>query len=107
LVDFDEFGLRRSIQLKVLGLNDNGLVEIGTWTNTNRLGITSFGAQQMTAIRKHLQVVTREVRSLDSFFSFLILFIKGKTLCCTKNTSKWFDLFRRILFVKMIFVILR
>ena len=85
MVDFDEFGLRRSIQLKVLDLNDNGLVEIGTWTSTNRLGITSFGVQQMTAIRKHLQVVTREVRSLD-FFSHLLFYLSKEKPYVVRKT---------------------
>ncbi|CAF0857800.1 unnamed protein product [Rotaria sordida] len=60
MVDFDQAGLRRSIELKVLDLNDKGMVEIGTWTNTNRLSINQLGVQQLSAIRKHLQVVTRE-----------------------------------------------
>jgi hypothetical protein len=37
------------------------MIEIGTWTNTSGLIIDKLGVQQMTAIRKHLQVVTREV----------------------------------------------
>jgi hypothetical protein len=60
-VDFDSIGLRRSIRLKVLDLSENGMVEVGTWTSTNRLSITQLGVQQLTAIRKYLQVVTREV----------------------------------------------
>lgn len=60
VIDFDETGLRRSIQLKVLDLNENGMTEIGTWTDVHRLTMTQYGVQQMTAIRKHLQIVTRE-----------------------------------------------
>ncbi|CAF3759347.1 unnamed protein product [Rotaria sp. Silwood1] len=60
IVDFDQAGLRRSIKLKVLDLSEHGMVEIGTWTNMNRLNINQLGFQQMSAIRKHLQVVTRE-----------------------------------------------
>lgn len=37
------------------------MIEIGTWSNPNGLSITQLGVQQMTTIRKHLQVVTREV----------------------------------------------
>ncbi|CAF3729328.1 unnamed protein product [Adineta steineri] len=71
IVDFDQGGLRRSLQLKILDLSEQGMVEIGTWTNANRLTITPLGVQQMTQIRKHLLVVTREekpyvVRKLDS-----------------------------------------
>jgi hypothetical protein len=81
MVDFDQNGSRRSIQLKILDLSDNGLVEVGIWTNTNRLNITSVGVQQMAAIRKHLQVVTREVmgRSFE-IFKFYVWFILRKNL---------------------------
>jgi len=68
IVDFDHAGLRRSLQLKILDLSDHGMVEIGAWTNTNRLTITQHGSQQMSAIRKHLLVVTREVR--NKIFNF-------------------------------------
>ena len=61
MVDFDETGLRRSIQLKILDLSENGMVEVGSWSSTNRLSISQHGVQQMSTIRKHLQVVTREV----------------------------------------------
>lgn len=50
------------------------MVEVGTWTNASRLNINHIGVQQMTSIRKHLQVVTREVINLQNFF-FLIFFI--------------------------------
>ncbi|UJR28089.1 hypothetical protein I4U23_009345 [Adineta vaga] len=60
IVDFDRHGLRRSLRLKILDLSDQGMVEIGTWTHKNRLTITQLGVQQMTQIRKHLLVVTRE-----------------------------------------------
>ncbi|CAF3297692.1 unnamed protein product [Rotaria sp. Silwood2] len=60
IVDFDQAGFRRSLKLKILDLSDHGMTEIGTWTNTNRLSINQLSVQQMSAIRKHLQVVTRE-----------------------------------------------
>lgn len=62
LIDFDSIGLRRSIQLKILDLSVDGLVEMGTWSNTNRLLINQLVVRQSIAIRKHLQVVTREER---------------------------------------------
>ena len=62
LVDFGPIGLRRSIQLKILDLSVDGLVEMGTWSSTNRLSINPYSVQQSVAIRKHLQVVTREER---------------------------------------------
>jgi hypothetical protein len=68
IVDFDQTGLRRSIQLKILDLSENGMLEVGTWSNANRLSITQMGVQQMTTIRKHLQVVTREVTKNSFFF---------------------------------------
>jgi len=68
IVDFDHAGLRRSLQLKILDLSDHGMVEIGAWTNTNRLTIKQDGFEQMSAIRKHLLVVTREVR--NKIFNF-------------------------------------
>lgn len=73
VVDFDQTGLRQSIQLKVLDLNENGMMEVGTWTNTNRLTITQLGVRQMTTIRKHLQVVTREV-ILKTIYFFKFIF---------------------------------
>ncbi|CAM4762379.1 unnamed protein product [Rotaria magnacalcarata] len=60
IVDFDEAGLRRSTQLRILDLSDRGMIDIGTWTHTTRLNISYVAFQQMSAIRKHLQVVTRE-----------------------------------------------
>lgn len=60
-VDFDAHGLRRSIQLKVLEMSEQGMIEIGTWSHSNRLSLTPSGIQFMTTIKKHLQVVTREV----------------------------------------------
>ena len=61
VIDFDEAGARRSIQLKILDLSENGMLEIGTWSDVHRLAMSQFGVQQIAAIRKHLQVVTREV----------------------------------------------
>lgn len=63
-VDFDQMGLRRSLQLKILDLSVDGLVEMGTWTRNNRLSISPRNMQQSLAIRKHLQVVTREVTNI-------------------------------------------
>jgi hypothetical protein len=56
--------------LKILDLSENGMVEIGSWTNANRLSITQLGVEQLTTIRKHLQVVTREVNDklMNQFF---------------------------------------
>ncbi len=68
IIDFDQTGLRRSIQLKVLDLSENGMIEVGTWTNTNRLTINQVGVERVTTIRKHLQVVTREV--IENIFYF-------------------------------------
>lgn len=78
------------------------MIEIGTWTDVHRLSITQYGVQQMSAIRKHLQVVTREVKlkerekkRTDGNYDCIL----GKTICCQKDSFKWFSLFRRILFV--------
>lgn len=76
VIDFDETGLRRSIQLKILDLSENGMIEIGTWSDVHRLSMSQLGVQQIAAIRKHLQVVTREVTieeyrcAMDFFLSF-------------------------------------
>jgi hypothetical protein len=49
------------------------MAEIGTWTHAQHLAITYTGVQQLINIRKHLQVVTREVllnqydKTLDGF----------------------------------------
>ncbi|CAF0901674.1 unnamed protein product [Adineta ricciae] len=60
VVDFDRNGLRRSLQLRILDLSEQGMVEVGTWTHKNRLSISQLGVKQLTQIRKHLAVVTRE-----------------------------------------------
>jgi hypothetical protein len=65
MIDFDAHGLRRSIQLKILDLSYQGMIEIGTWNPSMRLAINPLGVQQMGSIRKHLQVVTREVCIFD------------------------------------------
>ena len=61
-MDFDRNGLRRSLPLRILDLSEHGMVEVGTWTHKNRLSISQLGVKQLTQIRKHLTVVTREVR---------------------------------------------
>jgi len=103
VVDFDEIGLRRSIQLKILDLSESGMTEIGTWTDVHRLSITQYGVQQISAIRKHLQVVTREVKLKKKRADENCDYDLGKTVCCQKDSFKWFGLLRRILFVCLLF----
>ena len=95
MMDFDQYGVRRSIQLKLLHLNEYGITEVGTWSTTNRLSVNTLGIKQVTKIRKHLQVVTREVNMnysnkipFDNYFENL-----GKAIRCTSSRSKWHCLF--------------
>ena len=57
------------MKMKILDLGDQGMAEVGTWTNTNRLFLNQMAVQQMSIIGKHLQVVTREVIDIDIFFT--------------------------------------
>ncbi len=62
------------------------MIEVGTWTSTNRLTINQLSVQQIVVIRKHLQVVTREVikKKMNLYVVNFVLF-QGKTLCCTQS----------------------
>lgn len=74
-IDFDHMGLRRSVQLKILDLSTDGLVEMGTWTRNNRLAMSQRNVQQSLAIRKHLQVVTREVTKISPHYLIFSFFL--------------------------------
>ncbi|CAF1041188.1 unnamed protein product [Didymodactylos carnosus] len=60
-VDFNSDGIRKSLRLKILDIDQHGMREIGSYVwNDKGLTISNLGQKYVTEIRRHLQVVTRE-----------------------------------------------